>query len=281
MKPGILVISHGSQEKDWVSLVDKTVQSAQAQLGNQVLIEAAYLELVEGHLIQDGINRLEAAGVTDIMALPLFVSSGSTHVDEIGWALGAYPESRTETDLEQFRILSQLSYGSPMDTDQEIIDILLDRLKKISKQPDRESILLIAHGSKVEGFRQAWQQGLDKIGNLLINQGGYSACSSAMLQLDEVTQSYTQLRDEQINHDILAIPLFMSEGYFTKQVIPRQLAGLDCRYDGYTLMPHTRVTDWIVRKSQEWLMDWNNEQNDRQIKGDQFGYGYYSCTVNL
>jgi sirohydrochlorin ferrochelatase len=268
MKPGILVISHGSQEKDWVSLVDKTVQSAQAELGNQVLIEAAFLELVEGRLIQDGISRLEAAEVTDILALPLFVSSGSTHVDEIGWALGAYPESRTETDLERFRIQSQLTYGSPMDTDQEVIDVLLDRLKMLSRQPNKESIILIAHGSKVEGFQQAWQKGLDEIGKSLIKQGGYAAYSSAMLQLDEVTESYELLREEQFDNDLLAIPLFLSEGYFTKRVIPRQLVGLDCRYDGSTLMPHIRVTDWIVRRSQEWLMEWNNELNDRQIKGD-------------
>jgi sirohydrochlorin ferrochelatase len=99
MKPGLLVISHGSREAGWVALVDDSVEAARVQLESSLPIEAAFLELVEGRLIQDGIDRLEEAGVTHLFALPLFVSSGSTHVDEIGWALGAYPKPRTETEL--------------------------------------------------------------------------------------------------------------------------------------------------------------------------------------
>jgi sirohydrochlorin ferrochelatase len=253
MKPGLLVISHGSREVGWVTLVDEAVEAARAQLGSRMLIEAAFLELVEGRLIQDGIDRLESAGVTHLFALPLFVSSGSTHVDEIGWALGAFLEPRTETDLEPFQISSELTYGTPMDEDHEIVDVIMDRLKRLSKLPARESILLIGHGSKEEGFLQAWQLGLSAIGNQLMKQGGYAACSSALLQLDEVNHKWESLRNELPQNDILVIPIFLSEGYFTKQVIPRHLIGLECRYEGCTLMPHQGITEWIIRKTLEWL----------------------------
>ncbi|WP_372660291.1 sirohydrochlorin chelatase [Cohnella sp.] len=255
MKPGLLVISHGSREAGWVALVDESIEAARAHLGSQLLIEAAFLELVEGRLIQDGIDRLEAAGVTHLFALPLFVSSGSTHVDEIGWALGAYPKSRTETELEPIRISAALTYGKPMDDDQEIVDVILDRMKKLSIHPAKESILLIGHGSKEEGFQEAWEQGFDSIGEQLLRLGGYNAYSSALLQLEEVPERWESLMSGHPMNEIIVVPLFLSEGYFTKQIIPRKLEGLRCRYNGCTLMPHPKIADWIVRKTLEWLKD--------------------------
>ncbi len=87
---GVLVISHGSRDGKWVRLVDEAV--AQVLRPSDIPIVSSFLEIVEGRLIQDGIRTLERQGVTDIIAVPLFVSSGSTHVDEIGYALGAKPE---------------------------------------------------------------------------------------------------------------------------------------------------------------------------------------------
>ena len=75
-KPGVLIISHGSQEKTWVESVDDAI--SRLNLPDTLPVEAGFLELVEGRLIQDGINRLEAQGVTDLLVVPLFVSSGST-----------------------------------------------------------------------------------------------------------------------------------------------------------------------------------------------------------
>ncbi|TFE26960.1 sirohydrochlorin chelatase [Cohnella luojiensis] len=253
MKPGLLVISHGSREAGWVALVDETVEAARTALGDTLPVEAAFLELVEGRLIQDGIDRLEAAGVTHLFALPLFVSSGSTHVDEIGWALGAYPEPKTETDLEKYRISARLTYGEPMDDDPELVGVILERLKEMSKHSANESILLIGHGSNEPGFREAWERGLNAISDQLMRFGGFGACTSALLLPNQVQERWERLRQSHPNHVIVVVALFLSEGYFTKEVIPRRLAGLECRYDGRALMPHPKVADWIVRRTQDWL----------------------------
>jgi sirohydrochlorin ferrochelatase len=253
MKPGLLVISHGSREPGWVALVDETVEAARVQLGESLTIEAAFLELVEGRLIQDGIDRLEATGVTRLMALPLFVSSGSTHVEEIGWALGAYEQSRTETDLERYRFTAKLDYGKPMDDDPELVGVVLDRLKEMSVVPSKESFLLIGHGSQETGFKEAWDQGLAAIADQLMRYGGFGACQTALLLPNQVSERWQTLRTNHPSNEIIVLPLFLSEGYFTKDVIPRRLEGLECRYDGKALMPHPWIASWIVRRTQDWL----------------------------
>lgn len=253
MKPGLLVISHGSREASWVALVDETVEAARAALGSDLSMEAAFLELVEGRLIQDGIDRLEAAGVTHIFALPLFISSGSTHVDEIGWALGAYPEPRTETDIMPYEVAAKLTYGKPMEDDPELVGVVLERLKEMSTHSASESILLIGHGSKEPGFQEAWEQELTAISEQLMRVGGFGACSSALLLPNQVQERWEGLRQSHPRHTIVVVGLFLSEGFFTKEVIPRRLEGLECRYDGHALMPHPRIADWIVRHTLDWL----------------------------
>lgn len=254
MQPGLLIVSHGSREAGWVSLVDHTVKAVRSALGRDMAVEAAFLELVEGRLIQDGVDKLEAQGVDHVFALPLFVSSGSTHVDEIGWALGAYGETKLETDLPRATVRVTLDYGEPMDDDPEVVDVLLERLRDISENAGRESVLLIGHGSKESGFKEAWQEGMASIGEQLVARGGFSGYSGALLQLDEVADRYAELRERNPGGTILVAPLFLSEGYFTSVVIPRELDGLECRYTGQAYMPHLRVADWVVRKAKEWLL---------------------------
>jgi len=256
MKPGLLVISHGSREAGWVELVDETVATARAALGDALPVEAVFLELVEGRLIQDGIDCMKTAGVTHLLALPLFVSSGSTHVDEIGWALGAYLESRTETELERYQTSSmELTYGKPMDDAAEIVSVVLDRLQEMSKEPAKESILLVGHGSEEAGFREAWERGLTSIADQVIKLGGYATCSTALLLPNQVPERLEMLRRQYPLHEVLVMALFLSQGYFTKEVIPRRLDGVDfaCRYDGLTLMPHPNIASWIVGQTRAWL----------------------------
>lgn len=57
MKPGIVVVSHGSKEKEWVELVDTAVANAARDL--DIPVVSAFLEIVEGRLIQDGIDEAE------------------------------------------------------------------------------------------------------------------------------------------------------------------------------------------------------------------------------
>ncbi|MBG9734962.1 sirohydrochlorin chelatase [Paenibacillus alvei] len=113
MKPGLLIISHGSRDESWVTLVEEAI--AQAQWPQGVAVASSYLECVPGRDIQYGIDTLEAQGVNHIGVIPLFVSAGSTHADEIAYALGVKPAPLCETDLEPFQVQACVFYGRPLD----------------------------------------------------------------------------------------------------------------------------------------------------------------------
>ncbi len=83
-KYGILVIAHGSPGEDWCA----PVRDAVAEVDIPYPVELGFLEFVPNETINNAVERLDNAGVTKIIAIPLFVSSHSSHIQEIEYVLG-------------------------------------------------------------------------------------------------------------------------------------------------------------------------------------------------
>jgi sirohydrochlorin ferrochelatase len=83
-KIGIVVIAHGSPSEAWCNPIRDAV--AETELPYQV--ELGFLELVPNETINNAVDKLDDAGVTKIIAVPLFISSYSGHILEIEYVLG-------------------------------------------------------------------------------------------------------------------------------------------------------------------------------------------------
>ncbi|KAA8785010.1 sirohydrochlorin cobaltochelatase [Paenibacillus sp. 4624] len=253
-KPGVLIISHGSQEKTWVESVDDAI--SRLNLPDPLPVEAGFLELVDGRLIQDGINRLEAQGVTDLLVVPLFVSSGSTHVDEIEYAIGAKDAPERETDLEPFEVKARVHFGYPVDNDPDIAVMVWDKVRSLSQQPEQETILLVGHGSIHDGFRQRWEAGISSLAERVQQISGVAHTDYALLNPESVFDKAKYWSEERGSRVIVA-PLFLSAGYFTQHVIPGRLKELEYAYSGETLLPHPLLGQWLERQIQFLLVQCN------------------------
>lgn len=244
-KPGILIISHGSREPSWVMLVDEAVN--QLPLRESLPVAVSFLEIVEGRLIQDGINLLEEQGVTDIIVIPLFISSGSTHVDEIAYALGVKETADCDTELEPFRLQANIHYGVPMNDDSDVAQMVWDKVRNLSVDRDHEVILLIGHGSIYQGFRERWEKGISSLAVKVKAISGVASVDYALLNPNSV-QERTEYWQREYGYNVIVAPLFLSEGYFTRNVIPERLKELSYRYSGQALLPHPLLPQWIGRQ---------------------------------
>jgi len=266
-KAGILVISHGSREAAWVKLVDEAVAAAahavsrrhSGEKSAELPVVSAYLEIVEGRLIQDGIDELEAEGVTELYVLPFFVSSGSTHVDDIAQAFGMPPVTPERPgELEPFRLATstQVTFGHPISDDPGIAQLLLENIAELSSDPEREGLLLIAHGASEPVFYERWHGGLMQLAEQMRSIGGFAAADAALLRPDQAAERLQKLAHSLNEHEygsIIVVPLFISEGYFTNTVIPSRLQGLNYRYNGRALLPHPRMVSWLSQQAAVWL----------------------------
>ncbi|RXZ82400.1 cobalamin biosynthesis protein CbiX [Paenibacillaceae bacterium] len=252
MKAGVLVVSHGSREQKWVELVEQAVQAV--QLPGDVPVVSSYLELVEGRLIQDGVDKLSGLGVTHLYVLPLFISSGSTHVDDIAQAFGAPPVTDREGELEPFAVGKlRVTIGQPIDDDPEIAALLLDNVRELSVDPQRESLLLVGHGSKEPVFHERWQAGLGKLAERVRALGGYAHAEAAMLLPDQATDVLRRMGQEHPAEAVIVLPLFLSSGYFTEKAVPGRLSGLAYRYNARAILPSPFVSEWMTRQAVSWL----------------------------
>ena len=85
---GILVVGHGSPSDSWCA----PVRSVVANVSSPYPIELGFLEFVSNETINIAVDKLDEAGVTKIIAVPLFISSHSGHIAEIEYVLGLREE---------------------------------------------------------------------------------------------------------------------------------------------------------------------------------------------
>jgi sirohydrochlorin cobaltochelatase len=235
---GVLLIAHGSKNKKWVEFIDQTVAAIPIHLP----IVVGFLEMVEGRSIEEGVRKLEQINVKRIIVIPLFISSGSTHLEEIQYALGVKKHSRIETDLKQIHPQTEVVWSAAMDAHPYMIEILTHRIHALSTNPANESLLLVAHGSEAEGFQHIWEHTLQHVTQTLQDQFQFDKAWYATLLPDNLTDRAELLSQ---SNKLVVIPVFLSEGYFTTKVIPTKLAGLSYAYSGATYLPHPLVSKWI------------------------------------
>jgi hypothetical protein len=176
------------------------------------------------------------------------VSSGSTHIDEISYALGVIPEPTLETDMERLEIKARIHFGTPIDDDIEIAQILYGKIQSLSVQPTREIVLLVGHGSIEKGFHLRWRKGLELLASRLKELGGFAEVDVAMLLPDQVKRKMKAWSKRKPEHTVIVAPLFLSEGYFTNQVIPLRLREFSYKYNGKAMLPHPLISRWMEKQ---------------------------------
>jgi sirohydrochlorin cobaltochelatase len=235
---GVLVIAHGSKNQQWVQRIDEAVANANVELP----VTVGFLELVEGRSIADGVRELENKKVKRILAIPLFVSSASTHLEEIRYALGVIPQSRIETDLELVHPQAEIIWCSAMDGHPLMLKILTERIGNISMFPSEETLLLVGHGSDIPEFHEMWEQMLGNLAKVMRSRLGFKESSYGTLHPDNLAERAAQIAQ---NQKVIVVPVFLSPGYLTSEAIPSRLDGTSFIYNGETYLPHPLVSQWI------------------------------------
>lgn len=234
----VLVIAHGSPDPDWLELVEIAVRQCPSDLP----IRVAYLGGVPGRSIEDEWKRLEAAGAHRIVVVPLFVTAGSSHVGEIRSMLGLDPWPKGETDLVWVAPQARILWCPPLEDHPLVEEIVVQRVKAIASNPRQEALLLVGHGSDLPIGQARWERLLHRLTLRLQNRVPFAAAGYATLRPDTLREKACTLAEK---GDLVVLPLFVSQGYFTRKGIPQRLDGLSYRYEGSAYLPHPLIAEWI------------------------------------
>jgi sirohydrochlorin ferrochelatase len=265
---GILLLAHGGREQ-WNNNVRALAERVNAQLP----VEVAFGMATRAN-IQTAVDALIRRGVTEIVAVPLFVSSHSSVVTSTEYLLGLRAEA--PPDLAAF---AKMNHGHghagptsvPVDGTRPIVStvpirmtraldshplvasILVDRARAISTDPAREAVILVAHGPVSDAENQKWLAELATLGKAVGASAPYAAIDYLTVRDDAPAPirnaATAELRNLVEKHRaagsrVLIVPVLLSFGGI-EQGIRKRLDGLEYVMAPQAIMPDDRLAEWI------------------------------------
>src|ERR1700722_18409565 len=201
---GILLLAHGGS-KEW----NASVEAVAAEAGKSQPTEVA-LGMADRTTMQAGIEKLTARGVTQIVAVPLFVSSHSSVIESTRFLLGLRADAPAE--LADYAAMDMghehggghgdgpassansaaagadagaqdktkpvvhtvpIKMAPALDRHRILADILADRAAAISKNPAKEEVVLVAHGPNEDSENALWLADLGAVAKLVATKVPY------------------------------------------------------------------------------------------------------------
>lgn len=281
-KPGVLLLAHGGKP-EW----NERVFEVAKRVDDSKPTEVAFGMATRAN-IQAAIDKLAARGVTEIIAVPLFVSSHSSVITSTEYLLGLRKDA--PKDLAIFAKMNHASHGAPAADDHSAhaghapaVDpaspvttklpirmtaalnrhpivgaIVADRAKSISAAPEKEAVILVAHGPVPDDDNKRWLDDMAVLAEHVKGNAPYASVDYMTVRDDAgpaMREAATkELRDKvsaqvALGRKVLIVPHLMSFGGIEQGVIKR-LEGLDYTMTKQALMPDGRLVQWVLASAQ-------------------------------
>jgi sirohydrochlorin ferrochelatase len=248
----VLILAHGGSSQ-WNKSVKRAVKGAELPYPSKIFFGMGDT-LPQRNELQDDIRSLESDGAHTIIVVPLLVSSFSEVARQWKYLLGMGVQAGfINTPLFPVEKHATIQFGEPLNDSAVVVEILLDRAHEISSNPAKESIIIVAHGPNDDADNQKWGQILQNLSSRVRERGGYASVEGFTLRDDAPAsvrrQAVETLRSrvEAIGNEgrrALVVSLLLAPGGIENK-IGLELRGLNYAFNTKTLLPDSRISEWI------------------------------------
>jgi hypothetical protein len=265
---GVVFMPHGATHA-W----NRTMLDAVAPLQKKYLIEPAF-GMADAALIERAVRKLEARGARAIVVLRVFSLEESfrdvtehvlglrDHADHAAHGHGgAAPIPAKIRSGSVFYTLGGLE-DSPL-----FAEALLDRAYEISRDPARETVLLVAHGAEKEDDNRHWLENLSRLAGHMKEVAGRRGKRFRDIQFGTWREDWPASREKAVA-EIRALVQKAGKNGGTALVIPARttsagpekelLDGLTYLYNPNGFAPHPKFTRWVEEEIQQALRHFND-----------------------
>ena len=271
-KTGVLLLAHGGQPQ-W----NERVQDVSRRVNQHMPTEVAFGMATRANL-KTAIDQLVARGVTNIVAVPLFVSSHSSVITSTEFLLGL--RQQAPADLAKFATMNHGAHSSAEHAGHDpavdpaspisstvpvrmtpafnrhalIGAILADRARSISTAPASEAVIIVAHGPVPEDDNRRWLEDMSVLADHVREAAPFASVDYMTVRDDAepaIRDAATKELREKVEagraagRRVLIVPHLMSFGGIEKGLLTR-LAGLDYTMTTQALMPDDRIVEWVL-----------------------------------
>lgn len=276
---GLMVIAHGSPSPQWTTQVlklEENIRNVMAQKGDNQFsaIRIAFMEFSEPS-IDTVIKDFESLNIDRVYAIPLLIAPSGHSIFDIPTIFGLYGEKDIINELknEGIKIINtklKITIGPTLNNSDILKQLMLDRLKELSKTPESEAIVIFAHGDK--DFEPIWSNMCKEIGYFLCAKTGVEYFDHAFIEMGAslATEGLQAVLEAAKKKDrIIILGLYLSSSVsnmITNNSILRvllneqpdiisPLSNKEIVSAEYGLLPdkNSRIARWIVDTAIDWV----------------------------
>ncbi|WP_428235966.1 sirohydrochlorin chelatase [Gracilimonas sp.] len=286
---GIIFMPHGS-DYNW----NRTMMDAISALYNEYKIEHAF-SMGDAELIERATRKLEKRGATAIMVLRIF-SLESSFKNSIEYTLGLR-ESMGHGGMMMHgmgtpeRVVSGSEFYTTggLEDSPLFAEALLDRAIGLSENPEKETVILVGHGTRTEEGNSRWLKNLESITAHMEKTAKEKGYNFRDFKFENWREDWPELREERIAN-VRNMVVKAGENGGTAIVVParttkgghaeRWLGDLEFRHNGKGFAPHPLFVEWVEGLIQE-SMDYFNSAEEvptdmTTSRGSKSGHTHHS-----
>jgi sirohydrochlorin ferrochelatase len=262
---GTILIAHGAGA-EWNSQVESIAHTART--GGP--LEVAYLmgDAAKSHRFQDMVKALADSGVSEIVVVPLLVSSHSGHYEQIRY-LASETDSLSEMMMHHLHMSGierpntdiPIRVARALDDAPEMARVLSRRALALAKDPTRQALFLVGHGPNSAEDNALWMRNLRVVADSVrattrfrdVRVGLVRDDAPAEVRAEAVrgVRELIGLQHQLTGEPVVVVPVLISKGRVSREKFMADLAGLDVVYTGEPLLPSPELAKWIESRVRE------------------------------
>lgn len=267
---GVIFMPHGSNY-NW----NRTMMDAIDELHDDYMIEHAF-SMGDAKLVDRAVEKLEARGATAITVLRIF-SLESSFKNSIEYTLGLRNQMGHGGMMHMMsgppqRVVSSSEFYTTggLEDSPLFAEALLDRAISLSENPEKETVVLVGHGTRTEEGNNRWMNNLETITAHMEKTAQEMGYNFRDFKFENWREDWPDLRDKHISN-VREMVKTASEDEGTAIVVParttkgghaqRWLSDLEFRHDGEGFAPHPLFVEWVEGLIQESLNHFNADND--------------------
>lgn len=263
LKIGVLVVSHGSHSTKWREMVSKVADSVRSDiLSNPNISEVkhAFMEYTEPS-IASRMKEFDKAGYTDVIVVPLLLTVSGHSFDDIPHIMGlknveSELEKLKQEGIEVYQAKANIKIAPLLDFPKILGDNLVNRISKISTNPQEEGCVLVAYGDR--SYNEEWIKLMTDMGEEIkekvgINLYYYSWCGHIVDYNTKPTTKAIEKILEQKERALVIPVLVAVDEMFQNDIIGGAVEKVKKKnaviYKPDAILPDEQIDNWIINIS--------------------------------
>jgi hypothetical protein len=266
-KIGVILVSHGSRSETWRNALLGLEQRVRGRIlasGRIADVKTAFMEYTEPS-IATRLKELDAAGFSDVILVPIFLTVSPHTFDDIPTILGMKDDPQSAETLkiekiERYTPKAKAHLTPPLDFPDILRGNVLARVRALSKDPRNEGLVLIAYGDQT--YERQWAELLSAVGDHVKDSAGiasysYGWCGHvAHYDPNETTKAIEKVLS--VEQTAIVIPVLVAyDEMFQIKIIGDGIAKIEGSktrvvYKPDSILPDPNVEKWVVGATAEY-----------------------------